>query len=122
MSPNPKTDGTGSGPVDDEAVNIQVATHHEDHEHKKPGRSVAKIALTGAAVVGGVVGLFLLYKHFFGRRGPKKGDRSKMKKRAFETIDLQDEVKEVYLDALEDEEFLEFLAEVNEQGLFEDFA
>jgi hypothetical protein len=121
MSPNPKTDETGSGPVDGDAVKVEIAPHHQAHANKKPA-SFGRIALTGAAVVGGVVGIFLLYKHFFGRRAPKKGDRgSKMRKRDFETIDLQDEVNEVYLEALEDEEFLEFLAEVNEKGLFEEF-
>jgi hypothetical protein len=120
MSPNPTSEQTGSGPVDGDAVKVEIAPHHQAHA-KKP--SIGRIALTGAAVVGGVVGLFLLYKHFFGRRGAKKTDRGgKMRKRDFETIDLQDEVNEVYLDALEDEEFLEFLAEVNEKGLFEEFA
>jgi hypothetical protein len=119
MSPNPKPEGSGSGPIDGEEINLQIAPHHEAHAKKA---SLAKTVLTGAAVVGGVVGLFLLYKHFFGRRGAKKDDnKGKMRKRDFEVTDYQEEVNEVYLEALEDPEFLEFLAEVSDKGLFEDF-
>ena len=117
----PHSDDTGSGPVDGEEIKMDIAPHHQRHTHHK-GPGVVKLALTGAAVMGGIVGLYLLYKKFFGKKVPKGSSSSnsttgKMK-RSFGG-DVDGEVRAVYDEALSDEGFLEFLEEFNkEEGFF----
>jgi hypothetical protein len=122
MAPQPNTDSTGSGPVDGEEIKMDIAPHHQKHPHNK-GPSIVQVALTGAAVVGGVVGLYMLYKHFFGRRDNRddaNGDArpGKLVRRAFGG-DIEEEVRAVYDEALQDEGFLEFLEDFGDDGLFE---
>ena len=100
---------------------MDIAPHHQKHAPKKR-TSVVKLAFTGAAVVGGIVGLYLLYKHFFGKKGDDKTvGKGKLRKRdEFKASDIEEEMKAVYTSALEDEEFLEFLEEIQGFGLFDD--
>ena len=100
---------------------MDIAPHHQKPAPKK-GTSVVKLAFTGAAVVGGIVGLYLLYKHFFGKKGDDKTvGKGKLRKRdEFKASDIEEEMKAVYTSALEDEEFLEFLEEIQGFGLFDD--
>jgi hypothetical protein len=108
MSPKPGSDATGSGPVDGEEIKMDIAPHHQQHPHNK--NSIVKNALTGVAIVGGIVGLYILFKHFFGRKAPKKTDDGKIKlsKREFGG-QIEEQVRAVYDEALLDDGFLEFL-------------
>ena len=86
---------------------------------KKEGNSLVKLAVTGAAVVGGIVGVYLLYKHFLSKK--EKDGKARLRKRdEFKVSDVEEEMKAVYTSALEDEEFLEFLEEIQGSGLFDD--
>ena len=63
-----------SGPVDGEEIRMEIAPHHQKHSLKKEGNSLVKLAVTGAVVVGGIVGVYLLYKHFLSK-GRRKMER-----------------------------------------------
>jgi hypothetical protein len=114
----PSSAETGSGPVDGEEIRMDIAPHHQKHPQKQ-GPSFAKVALTGAAVVGGIVGLYLLFKHFFGKKGARQPTNGKLRRRDWKGGDLEEEIGEVYASALEDPEFLEFLEEVKASGLLD---
>jgi hypothetical protein len=122
MTPQPNTDSTGSGPVDGEEIKMNIAPHHQKHPHNQ-GPSIVQVALTGAAVVGGIVGLYMLYKRFFGRRNnpDDTNDNARPGKLVRRTFggDIEEEVRAVYDEALQDEGFLEFLEEFEADGLFE---
>lgn len=117
------TEDTGSGPVDGEEIRMEIVPHHQKHPHKQ-GNSLVKFLFTGAAgaaVVSGIVGLYLLYKHFFGKKKEEQNNQgsAKLRKRSgkFKVSDVEDEMKAVYNFALEDEEFLEFLEQIQASGL-----
>src|SRR5579859_1642704 len=76
MSPRPDSQES-TGPVDgqDIKVNFESAPHYAPHKpHEEGGLSFGKVVLTGAALVGGLVGLYLLYKHFFSKKKTKQDD------------------------------------------------
>jgi hypothetical protein len=105
-----------SGPIDGQEIKLDIAPHHQKHPEKKEGPSLLKVAFTGAAVVGGIVGLYFLYKHFFGKKDEEKKEGGKLRRRGVEFEELEEEFQGVYEAALADEEFLEFLKEVQEKG------
>jgi hypothetical protein len=110
---------SGSGPIDGQEIKLDVVPHHQKHAVKKEGPSLLKVAFTGAAVVGGIVGLYLLWKRFFGKKDEKdtkEGGGGKLRRREFKVADVEEEFRGVYEEALADEEFLEFLNEVQESG------
>ena len=67
MSPHPSPDSEGSGPVDGEQIELKLTPHHQAHK-PNTGFPLAKTLYTGTAIVGGIVGLYFLYKHFFGKK------------------------------------------------------
>lgn len=111
---------SGSGPVDGGEIRLDIAPHHEKHPHKKEN-SIINALFTGAAVVGGVVGLYLLYKHFFGKKKEENKDGKLRKRSEFKVSEVEEEIKAVYTSALEDEGFLDFLEEIQDAGLFDEF-
>ena len=119
MSPKPGSYATGSGAVDGEEIKMDIAPHHQQHPHNK--HTVIKTALTGVAIVGGVVGLYILFKHFFGKKTPKKtGDgKVKLSKREFGG-QVEEQVRAVYDEALLDDGFLEFLDAYGFEELLDD--
>jgi hypothetical protein len=120
----PNSDDTGSGPIDGQEIRFDVVPHHQKHSHD--GNSLAKIALTGAAIAGGIVGIYFLWKHFFGKKDEKaaeghvEGEGSgKLRKRDWKVTDVEDEIAKIYTEALEDPEFVKFLEEIKGSGLLE---
>jgi hypothetical protein len=118
MSPTP----SDSGPVDGQEVKIDVVPHHAAHKVEQRSKGgIVKIALTGAAVIGGIVGLYFLWRHFFGKKknapNANGNNGQKFKKRELTEDEMNDEIQAAYYEAMRDEEFLEFL---NDQGLLDE--
>jgi hypothetical protein len=119
---------SGSGPIDGQEIKLDIAPHHQKHAVKE-GPSLLKVAFTGAAVVGGIVGLYLLWKHFFGRKDEDKreggggggGAGGKLRRREIKVAEVEEEFRGVYEEAIADEEFMDFLNEIQEEsgGLWE---
>jgi hypothetical protein len=117
----PPSTETGSGPVNGEEIRVEIIPNHQKIA-PKTNNSIVKFAFSGAAVTGGIVGLYLLYRNFFGNNDLKKGDGRKLRKRGFKVANVEEEMKAVYTNALEDEGFLEFLEEIQGSGLLDEFA
>jgi hypothetical protein len=134
MSPNPQSD-EGSGPVDGEQIELKLTPHHQLHRPKK-GFPLAKTLFTGTAIVGGIVGLYFLYKHFFGKKkknagngggangggngGANGGGNNRKRDVKWENEAQVGEVmKGVYEEALLDEGFLDFMESVYDGGLLD---
>jgi len=126
MVPNPDSEG----PVDGEEVQLKILPHHQKAEAKKSGGGpkLLKLALTGTAVIGGIVGLWWLYKRFFS--GKKKAAAKKtngttgegggkLRRREVIVDEFGDELQGAFEEALDDEGFLEFLLELEEAGVLE---
>ena len=128
MSPHPSSD-EGSGPVDGEQIELKLTPHHQLHRPKK-GFPLAKTLFTGTAIVGGIVGLYFLYKHFFGKKrkqnkvgnggsGDNGGGNRKRDVRWEDGVQVGEVMKGVYEEALLDEGFLEFMESVYDGGFLE---
>ena len=128
-SPLPSSD-EGSGPVDGEEIQLKLTPHHQLHRPKK-GFPLAKTLFTGAAIVGGIVGLYIFYKHFFvkkrkantnnggnaagnGGNGAGGGNNKKRNIAWEEAPQVGETMRGVYEEALLDEGFLEFV-----EGIYE---
>ena len=114
----PSTD-PDSGPVDSQEIRMDIVPHHQ--KHHKTDNSLVKVAFTGIAVVGSIAGLYLLYKHFFGKKGENietaPNGKRKLRKRDFKVDDFEERVTSLYAKSLNDEVFLEFLEEAQDAGL-----
>src|SRR5437763_15054434 len=73
MSPHP-SDSEGSGPVDGEQIELKLTPHRQAHK-PNTGFPLAKTLFTGTAIIGGIVGLYFLYKHFFGKERNNAANR-----------------------------------------------
>ena len=128
MAPRPEN------PPDSEEVDVKVVTTRHDKEANRGGGgggpNLLKLALTGTAIVGGVIGLWWLYKRFIAgkrhnasRRPPPESNdgngatRVRMTKRDFNGEEIDEKLLDVYETALQDEGFLGFLEELGEAGL-----
>ena len=113
------------GPVDGEEIQLKLTPHHEKEVEKKGG--LGKLLLGGTVVVGGVVLLYLLYKHYIKprlmaarmRHTPIWMGPQAKRKRDFVGDAAQEEMMEIYHDALEDEEFLKFVEEMKDSGMLD---
>jgi len=109
-----------SGPVDRPEIKLDLIANHQKHVAKPEGGFLDTL-LTGGVVIGGIVGLYLLWKHFFGkkeerkiaegneRRQTRNPENSRLRKRAIAYSETDEKLSAIYADALADEEFLEFL-------------
>jgi hypothetical protein len=108
----------GSGPVDGQEIKLDLVPHHQKHALKKEG-GFLKTLLTGGVIIGGIVGVYMLWKHFFGKKkvethhppgqGGEKGKGGGHRKRELDTKVVEDELAAVYAEAIADEEFMDFL-------------
>jgi hypothetical protein len=144
MSPRP-SDSEGSGPVDGEKIELKLTPHHQAHK-PKAGFPLAKTLFTGTAIVGGIVGLYFLYKHFFGKKNKDAanagngnnggnanangngngGNASRKRDVRWEDVvgfesgtAVGDRMMGVYEEALVDEGFLEFMEKVYDGGVLD---
>lgn len=119
----------GSGPVDGQEIKLDLIPHHQKHAVKKEG-GLFKTLLTGGVIIGGIVGVYMLWKHFFGKKkgeahhppgqgGAKGKGGGGHRKRALDTEVVEDELAAVYAEALADEEFMDFLERFVEVEDFE---
>jgi hypothetical protein len=100
----------GSGPVDGQEIKLDLVPHHQKHPAKHGG--FLKTLLTGGAIIGGLVGVYFLWKHFFGKKkdeGKKNGRNQRFRKRETDETELEEELAAIYAEALADPEFVEFL-------------
>jgi hypothetical protein len=114
------------GPVDGEEIELKLTPHHAKDVEKKGG--LGKLLIGGTVVVGGVVLLYLLYKHYIKprlmmakmRHTPIWTGPQAKRKRDFEVGDAaHEEMIQIYNDALEDEEFLRFVEEMKDSGMLD---
>jgi hypothetical protein len=114
------------GAVDGEEIQLKLIPHHEKEVENKDG--LGKLLIGGTVVIGGVVLLYLLYKHYIKprllmakmRHTPIWFGPQAKRKRDFVGDAAKDEMMEIYRDALEDEEFLRFVEEMKESGVLDD--
>jgi hypothetical protein len=125
MAPKPE-----EGPVDGQEVDLKIVPHHQSEAKSQGGGgpNLIKLALTGTAIVGGIVGLWFLYKKFFGKKKggekPNNGGETRngrmLLKRELEGENVEDTLLTVYETALQDEGFLEFLEELDDAGFLDE--
>ena len=116
----------GSGPVDGQEIKLDLIPHHQKHPIKTEG-GFLKTLLTGGVIIGGIVGLYMLWKHFVAKRKgeghhPGRGGESGRggaapRKRDLDTKDVEEELAAVYTEAIANQEFMDFLERfVDEEG------
>jgi len=108
-----------SGPHDGPETKLDLMPGHQKQASKQDGKFLDTL-LTGGVVIGGIVGLYLLWKHFFGKEERKNADEnegrqtrsrenSRLRKRTIAYSEANEKLSGLYAGALANEEFLEFL-------------
>jgi len=108
-----------SGPHDGPETKLDLMPGHQKQAAKQDGKFLDTL-LTGGVVIGGIVGLYLLWKHFFGKEERKNADEnegrqtrsrenSRLRKRTIAYSEANEKLSGLYAGALANEEFLEFL-------------
>ena len=121
--------------VDGQEIDVKIVPHHQEGEGLTGktgdggGPNLLKLAFTGTAVVGGIVGLWWLYNRIFRRRSPSGNagggngtPGKKLARRDYSSVKIEEELQHEFDAALNDEGFLGFLEELGEAGLLEQIA